>query len=45
LGLDPLLTLVCIYGGFRLAGIAGMLLAPIAAITVLQLSRMQHKPL
>lgn len=45
LGLDPLLTLVCIYGGFRLAGIAGMLLAPIAAITVLQLSRMQQKPL
>ena len=32
LGLDPLVTLVCIYGGFRLWGLGGMLLAPILAM-------------
>lgn len=39
LGLDPLITLLCIYAGFRLWGIAGMLLAPVVAICVLQLWR------
>ena len=28
LGLDPLLTLVCLYAGYRLWGIGGMILAP-----------------
>lgn len=42
LGLDPLVTLLCIYAGFRLWGIAGMLLAPAAAICVLQLCRQPH---
>lgn len=39
LGLDPLVTLVCIYSGFRIWGIVGMLLAPIAAISIIQLRR------
>lgn len=42
LGLDPLITLLCIYAGFRLWGIAGMLLAPLAAICVLQLWRQRR---
>ncbi len=37
LGLDPLLTLVSIYAGFRLMGIAGMLLAPVFAMTISQI--------
>ena len=39
LGLDPLVTLLCIYAGFRLWGIIGMLLTPIAAVCVVQLCR------
>ena len=39
LGLDPLLTLVCIYAGFRLWGLAGMLLAPIAPIAFTQAAK------
>ncbi len=39
LGLDPLVTLVAIYAGFRLWGIFGMLLAPILALAVTQLVR------
>lgn len=42
LGLDPLLALLCIYGGFRLWGIGGMLLAPVAAICLVQLWRIRH---
>lgn len=42
LGLDPLLTLLCIYAGFRLWGILGMLLAPLAAISVLQFCRFRQ---
>lgn len=37
LGLDPLITLLAIYAGFRLGGITGMLLAPLAALTVAQM--------
>jgi predicted PurR-regulated permease PerM len=44
LGLDPLVTLLCIYGGFRLWGIIGMLLAPLAAICVVQLWRIRQEP-
>ena len=36
LGLDPLITLLCIYAGFRLWGVGGMLLAPIAAVAITQ---------
>ena len=34
LGIDPLVTLVCIYAGFRLLGIVGVLLAPVAAMAI-----------
>lgn len=34
LGLDPLVTLVCMYVGFRLWGIAGMVLTPLLVIAV-----------
>ena len=39
LGLDPLVTLVCIYAGFRLWGIGGMLLSPIVAMAITQVSK------
>lgn len=34
LGLDPLVTLFALYAGYKLAGLAGMLLAPMAAVTL-----------
>ena len=37
LGLDPLVTLMALYAGFRLWGIGGMLLAPILAVAATQL--------
>jgi sporulation integral membrane protein YtvI len=37
LGLDPLVTLVAIYTGFQLWGFGGMLLAPLLAVTAVQL--------
>lgn len=37
LGINPLLTLVSLYAGFRVWGIGGMLLAPILTVTVRQL--------
>ena len=37
LGLDPLVTLVVLYVGFRLFGILGMLLAPMVAVLLVQL--------
>ena len=42
LGLDPLVTLVCFYAGFRLWGILGMILAPMLAVTAVQLARTKH---
>lgn len=36
LGLPPLLTLIALYSGFRLCGVAGMLLFPIGAIVLRQ---------
>ncbi len=36
LGLDPLITLLAIYAGFRLGGILGMLIAPILGAAVVQ---------
>lgn len=42
LGLDPLITLVALYAGYRLWGLGGMLLAPLLAVTVTQL--LQAKP-
>ena len=37
LGLDPLVTLIALYAGYRLWGIGGMLLAPILAMAATQL--------
>ena len=44
LGLDPLVTLIAIYCGFRLAGLAGMLLAPLAAVILRQLGKTAEQP-
>lgn len=38
LGLDPLVTLLAMYAGYRLWGIAGMLVSPLLAVTVTQLA-------
>lgn len=42
LGLDPLVTLVALYVGFRLWGIAGMILAPVIAVAATQLLMPDH---
>ena len=39
LGLDPLVTLIALYVGYRLWGVGGMLLAPLLTVAVLQLRR------
>ena len=44
LGLDPLVTLMALYAGFRLWGIGGMLLAPVLTVTALQLSALRSRP-
>jgi len=38
LGLDPLITLIALYVGFRLWGIGGMILAPILTVIVIQIT-------
>lgn len=42
LGLDPLATLAALYAGYRLWGIAGMILSPLLAVTALQLVPDRH---
>ena len=42
LGLDPLVTLICFYAGFRLWGILGMILAPMLAVTAVQLTSLKQ---
>lgn len=37
LGLDPLATLMALYAGYKLWGIGGMLLAPLLAVTAIQI--------
>jgi sporulation integral membrane protein YtvI len=37
LGLDPLITLICLYAGYKLWGLLGMLFAPLLAVTAMQL--------
>lgn len=37
LGLDPLVTLIALYAGYKLWGLGGMILAPLLSVTVLQL--------
>lgn len=41
LGLDPLVTLIVLYAGYRLWGFAGMILAPMLAVTVTQIAKTQ----
>lgn len=43
LGLDPLVTLIAIYAGWKLWGIPGMLLAPILALTATQIIKQLQK--
>lgn len=43
LGLDPLVTLIAIYAGWKLWGILGMLLAPILALTVTQILKQMER--
>ena len=43
LGLDPLVTLMVMYAGFKLWGIGGMLLSPILTVTALQLAPDKRK--
>ena len=38
LGLDPLVTLIALYAGYRLFGLAGMILSPILAVAVTRLA-------
>lgn len=38
LGLDALLTLLCLYVGFQIFGIVGMLLSPLAAVAIREIS-------
>lgn len=40
LGIDPLVTLLALYVGFRLFGLVGMILAPLTAVTVTQLTNL-----
>lgn len=42
LGLDPLVTLIALYVGFKLFGILGMLFAPMAAVILIQLLPKKH---
>lgn len=44
LGLDPLVTLIALYTGFRLWGILGMFLMPMLAITVISMIPETRKP-
>ena len=38
LGIDPLLTLIALYAGYRIWGISGMILSPLIAVTAVQLA-------
>ena len=42
LGLDPLVTLMALYAGYKLFGILGMLFAPMLAVIVIQLLPKKH---
>ena len=37
LGLDPLVTLISLYAGYKLWGLGGMIIAPLLTVTILQL--------
>lgn len=42
LGLDPLVTLLALYAGYRLWGIGGMILSPLLAVTVTRLAQLRN---
>lgn len=42
LGMDPLATLFAFYAGYKLWGLAGMLLAPMVAVTAIKLLRAEN---
>ena len=42
LGLDPLITLICLYAGFQIWGIGGLILAPLLAVAASQLAEMRE---
>ncbi len=44
IGLDPLITLISLYIGFQLWGIPGLLLAPMAAVVIKELSASPPSP-
>lgn len=44
LGLDPLVTLVAMYTGYRLWGLLGMILAPLLSVAVTQLFTARQNP-
>ena len=44
LGLDPLVTLLAMYAGYRLFGFGGMILSPLLAVTVTQMLTTQKEP-
>ena len=44
IGLNPLLTLIALYTGFRCAGIVGMVLFPVAAIFLKQIFSQNPQP-
>lgn len=43
LGLDPLVTLISMYAGFKLWGLFGMIFSPLLAVTVTQLASTQKE--
>lgn len=45
MGLPPLVTLVCLYAGWQVAGLAGVVLAPLAVTILVQLQRRGYLPL
>ena len=44
-GLPPLVSLLCLYGGLKVAGVAGMVFAPLAVTVLVQLQKRGHLPL
>lgn len=44
LGLDPLVTLMLLYAGYKLWGIGGMLMSPLLAVAAMQLSAGSSRP-
>lgn len=44
LGLDPLMTLVALYAGYKVWGFGGMLLAPLLCVTAMELMKAKKEP-